>query len=74
MFSAVRRIDQIGLPIGILPFFIRSKNGQHFSVDREMKRFKAAVIPVNLWTSRTVFGGFKLRMTVIWSGFASIPY
>jgi len=38
-----------------------------------MNQFKVAVIPVSFWTSLGFQGGYKLLITLIWSGLISIP-
>ena len=51
----------------------KRKKGLHLFVDLDMNRFKAAIIPVSFYTSLRFRGGCKLLITLIWSGFTSIP-
>ena len=51
----------------------RRKKGLHLSVDLDINRFKAAIIPVSFCTSLGFRGGCKLLMALIWSGFTLIP-
>ena len=51
--------------------FIKRKKGLHLSADREINRFKTAVILVSFWISLGFRGGFKLLMALIWSGLTS---
>ena len=49
------------------PFHLCSKRkkGLHLSADLDINQFKAAVIPVNFWTSMGFRGGCKLLMALI---------
>ena len=50
----------------------KRKKGLHLFADLDMNRFKAAIIPVSFCTSLGFRGGYKLLITLIWSGFTSI--
>ena len=54
-------------------FFNVLKKGRHLSVDRDMNRFSAATLPVSLWISLVVFGGYISKIALILFGFASMP-
>jgi hypothetical protein len=49
------------------------KNGRHLSVDREMKRFRAASLPVSCWSCFMDFKDCISNTAWIFSGLAYIP-
>ena len=51
----------------------RRKKGLHLSANLDINRFKAAIIQVSFCTSFGFWGGCKLLIALVWSGFISIP-
>ena len=49
------------------------KNGRHLSVALETNLFSVTTLPVRLWISLTVLGGFMSMIALILSGLASTP-
>ena len=55
--------------------FLRNlKKGGHLSLDLDIKRLSADILPVRRWISLVFEGGCMSSMAFILSGFASIPW
>ena len=54
-------------------FFNILKNMRHLSVEREMNRFNATILPVNYWSCFVLWGACIFRIALIFSGLASVP-
>ena len=73
LFRSLKAETHLSSHLKVVLFFRSWKKGWHLSADLEMNLIKAAVILVNRWTSLWVRGAFNSWMTLIWSGFTSIP-
>ena len=73
LFRSSKAAAQLSSHLKLVSFFRSWKKGWYWSADFDMNLFRAAVIPVNCWTSLWIRGAFSSWMALIWSEFTSIP-